>query len=437
MKKTLAVLLLLGPLASPLALGEDLLEIYNLALEYDAQLKEARANRDAALEARPLAKSRLLPLISAAGDAGRTDVNLTESGAPGYEGQYNSGGISLNMNQPIYHRDYWIQLEQADKQIAQAEAVYAAEEQDLMLRVSQAYFDVLGAQDDVDFSEASYNALVRRLEQTKQRFDVGLIAITDVHESQAGTDQARANLIRAKNQLSNAWEALYEIIIQDVKTLKAVTKGLPLTPPKPENMADWDSSAQQQNLGVLAALMAKDIARQEIDVQRSGHYPTFDLVASYGMSETDHPTQQSLNSNTGNIGVQFNLPIYAGGGVTSSTRQAQYFFESAQEALDKQRRLVKRLTRNAYRGVMDSISSVEALRAGVVSAESALEATQAGVEVGTRTTVDALNAESNLFQARRDHAASRYTYLLQGLQLKQAAGSLSAEDLKALNKLLK
>ncbi|HHH39151.1 MAG TPA: type I secretion protein TolC, partial [Sedimenticola sp.] len=348
--------------------------------------------------------------------------------------------LAIDLTQPIYHRQYWVQLEQADKTIAQAESQYAGQEQDLMVRTAQAYFDVLSAKDELAFAESENEAIKRQLEQSKQRFEVGLIAVTDVFESQARYDQSRANLIVARNKVNSAWEALYEIIEgstlqRQVKTLAPLVEELPLQPPSPEDIEAWSNTAQQQNLLIQAALYGRDIARQEIQVQRSGHYPTLDLVGSH--SKDRGSRNDAIEADNSRIGLQFVLPIYTGGAVSSLTRQARKLLEAAQAQLDGQRNQVNRQVRDAYRGVLDSISAVEAYKAGVASSESSLEATKAGFEVGTRTIIDVLGAERDLFLARSKYATSRYLYILAGLKLKQAAGSLSEEDIAAVSSLLK
>jgi outer membrane protein len=344
---------------------------------------------------------------------------------------YENSSATLSLNQPIYRHEYWVQLEQADQQVAKAEAEYAAAEQELMVRTAQAYFDVLSAQDSLEFAKAETEAISRQLDQAKQRFDVGLIAITAVHEAQAAYDQSRADLIAAENVLDDAWEALREIIKNRPASLSVLVEKLPLAPPTPESIEQWSSSAQQQNLSIRAAEKDAEIARENISLQRAGHLPTLDLVGSHTVSRTDSNTGTDVD--TSSIGVQLNVPLFAGGSVLSRTRQAEYDLEAAQEGLDAQRRSVERQVRDAYRGVLASISQVEALKASTVSAQSALEATEAGFEVGTRTMVDVLSAQRDLYQTRSNYSNVRYNYILSRLLLKQAAGTLTQDDLKQIN----
>jgi outer membrane protein len=265
---------------------------------------------------------------------------------------------------------------------------------------------------------------------------VGLIPITGVHESQARYDQARANEIAAQSALDHALEALREITAREEQrgALAAVAQELPLKMPVPPKIDDWAQFALQQNPAVIAAQDAAEAARKEIEIKRSGHYPTVQLVGSHTITRTDSPV--GSDTDVSSIGVQLAIPLYAGGGIVSRTREAQFNFEAAQDRLEQSRRSVEREVRDAYRGVESNISQVEALKATTVSAASALEATQAGYDVGTRTIVDVLNAESDLFRAKRQYLKARYDYIVNGIALKQAAGTLAAEDLQAVNALL-
>jgi len=439
MKKLLLTLLLGQLLGVSGAQAEDLLEIYQLALQNDAQLRAAMANRDSALEALPQAKAQLLPSVSLSSDANlvRTDVNSSSSSSALTDNpnNYATAGLSLNLTQSIYRKAYNVQLDQADRQIAQAEVTFAAEEQNLIIRVAQAYFNVLSAEDSLEFARAENAAIARQLDQAKQRFEVGLIAITDVHEAQAAFDQSRADLIQAENALDNAREAQQEIIMQVVDDLAPLAAELPLNPPQPQNPEQWAETAQTQNLSLQAANYGVDIARLNIDLQDSGDSPTLDLVGSHSLDVSNNENGTDLHTTV--IGLQLNLPLYTGGAVTSRTRQARFDYEAAQQTLDQQRRSVNRSVRDAYRGVMSSISRVEALKASTISAQSALEATTAGFEVGTSTMVDVLNAQRDLFSARSNYAQVRYDFILNGLLLKQATGNLSTEDLKQVNGWLK
>jgi outer membrane protein len=434
MKKSFLSLLFIVLFPSSAAVAEDLLQVYRLAQDNDAQLRQAGAVRDAVYESRPQALARLFPTLSASSEKRWLHVNPQNSSRDLNSSNPERFNLSLDLSQPIYRRDYWIQLEQADLQIAQAEAEYAAQEQELIIRTAEAYFDILSAKDELEFARAENESIGRQLEQSKQRFEVGLIAITDVYESKAAFDQSRADLIVAENNVFQAWQVLYEIILENVEEIVPLAEELPLDPPDPQDIEAWSETALQQNLSIQAAEYGKNIAQQEIDVQRSGHFPTLDLVGSHSVDRGSK--SEALEADTSQIGVQLNFPLYTGGAVSSRTRQAQHDYQAALAELDRQRRAVRRQVRDAYQGVMDTITAVQAFQAGVVSSESSLEATRAGFDVGTRTAIDVLGAERDLFLARSNYSASRYAYIIQGLRLKQAAGSISRQDLEYVNSLL-
>ena len=435
MRKRLVSVVVCSLLWLPLAHGENLMQVYKLAVHNDAQIKAAKATRDSVLESKPQARAALLPTVSLSADANNVHTNVLQSSSGGSHSVNGTSSLGLSLSMPVYRRDLWVQLEQADDSIAQAEAEYAAAEQDLIVRTAQAYFDILSAQDSLEFAKAETAAIARQLDQAKQRFDVGLIAITAVHEAQAAYDQSRSDLILAENVLDNAWEALFEIISRKVKSLATLAEDLALSKPQPQSIEAWGNRAQQQNLSIRAVQEARDIARKNIKVQQSGHYPTVALVGSHDRSRTT--SSIGTESNTSVIGLQFNLPLYSGGAVTSRTKQARFNLEAAQENLDKERRSVKRQVRDAYRRVLASISAVQALKASTISTRSALEATEAGFEVGTRTMVDVLNAQRDLYRSLSNYATVRYNYIMSGLQLKQAAGTVSEDDLKRITVWLK
>lgn len=417
--------------------GQDLLDVYDLALQNDPIIREAQQELLAVRESRPQAKSALLPNIFLDADADRVyrDVNSTKGPAPTGSDTYNDTGLTIGLNQTVYNRDFWITLQQTDDIIARAEAQYANAQLDLMRRVIQAYFDVLGSQDNLTVSKGQKEANLRQLDQAKQRFEVGLIAITDVHEAQAAYDGSRADEIAAANDVENAWEALLTIIGYHREPLAILGAKLPLNPPVPADIEEWASTAVQQNYNVVAAESQAEAAKKGIEIQRSGHYPQLNLVASYGR-DNNRLDPGGSNVDSGRIGLQFDLPIYQGGFVTSRTREAQADYQGSMEVLDQTRREVNQDTRNAYRGVLTSIEEVGARQATVVSSQSALESTQAGYDVGTRTLVDVLTVQTNLFDATRDYLRSRYQYIINGLGLKFFASTLSRQDLEAVNTLL-
>jgi len=411
----------------------DLLTLYQQATESDPQIRAARANRDATYEAKPLARSQLLPNVSVSGDLSyqNQDIKSSPTLPNGASNDFASNGLTLSVVQPLFRKDRLVALEQAEDQVSQADAEYAAAEQGLILRVSQAYFGVLSAKDSLAFAQAEKKAIARQLDQAQQRFEVGLVAITDVHEAQARFDQARANEISAINAVDTAVEALREIVADAPQAVDQLKDEIPLVSPSPADLGEWTSSALRNNPGIQSAKLAASIAQKNISAQNAGHYPTVDLVGALNRSRSDSPLGTDVD--TASIGVQLAVPLYSGGGVTAATRQARHQYVAAQETLDQQRRAVSRQVRDAYRGIDTSISRVQALNATKTSALSALEATEAGFEAGTRTLVDVLNSQSELFRAMRDYSQSRYDYVLNTLSLLQAEGTLSVEDVERLN----
>ncbi|HKJ08244.1 MAG TPA: TolC family outer membrane protein [Gammaproteobacteria bacterium] len=420
--------------------AEDLLKVYDQAQQSDPVLKQAAANRQAALEAKPQARAGLLPNLGLSADYSRNEQNIKSSSNPQFlpphPFYYTNKGYSLNLTQPLYNKAAMVQLKQADSQIRQAEAQYAATDQDLIIRVSQAYFNVLGARDNVGFAKAEKKAIGRQLEQAQQRYKVGLSAITDVQEARARYDQAVTQVISAQDKLSSAREALTEITGQRYSHLAGVSDAMKLIAPTPAKPKKWVGTAQRQNLSVLASEAAMQTAQEEVQRQRAGHYPTLNVVGSYGDTSTGGAFGQRREADSA-IGLQLNVPLYQGGIVNSRTRQAAFRYQAARDKLDEVRRSTTRQTRDAYRGVITGISQVKASKQAVTSAKTALQAAEAGFQVGTRTIVDVLDAQQSLYGAQRDYSQARYNYLLNTLKLKQAAGTLRRADVKAINAWLK
>ncbi|MEF3076033.1 TolC family outer membrane protein [Methylobacter sp. Wu1] len=426
--------------ASPLQ-AQNLMETYELGLQNDPVLKEALANQLSTGELKDQSIARFLPNLSATGTSSRDWLHNRKAKKSSFTfqgGQVNqeywNHRFDLNLAQPLFHWEHWIQLSQSDNQIAQAEASYQAELQNLMVKITEAYFNVLSAQDNLDFTVAEKDAIGRQLEQAKQRFEVGLVAVTDVHEAQAAFDQASAAEIEASNNLDNQKEALREIVGDTEAQLNPLGEKLPLAKPEPANITKWSDSAEMNNFSIISALNEAEVFRKSVDLQRSGHLPQLDLVASYGVSDVN--SSFGFRGDTQSVGVQLNVPLFEGGAVNSRTRQASYDYEAAKERLIATKRAVKRQVKDAFRGVMSSIGQVEALKTTVVSAESALEATEAGHEVGTRTMVEVLSEQRNLYRVKRDYARSRYDYLINSIRLKQAASTLTIDDLEQINLLL-
>ena len=434
------------------AQAATLLEIYQQALQSDPRIHEAEARRLAALEAEPQARGVLLPQIGFGADwtlseASGTSVFENESGQPvpadtSVESDVKRWQFSLR--QTIFRWDQIVNLRRADKTVARAEADREAAQQDLIVRVTEAYFNVLGAEDRLLAIHADRNAIARQLEQAKQRFEVGLIAITDVQESQAAYDQAVANEIAAKRSLATARYLLGEITGSYVLELAAPAENLPLKTPDPASEQAWLDLAMSQNLALISSRLDEQLARDEISFRRNGHYPTVELVASTGKTDSDvdrsiggSPFFPADSSNRGDsIGIEFTFPIFSGGATSSRVKESIYLHRAAREQLQRVTRETDRQTRDSYLGVLAEISRVKALEQAVASARTALDATQAGFDVGTRTIVDVLLSQRNLYQSITNYYQARYDYLLNVMRLKQAAGTLQVQDLESLEPFL-
>ncbi|MGH1408909.1 MAG: outer membrane channel protein TolC [Aeromonas sp.] len=428
MKRTLlSAMVLLGVSAG--AHAENLLDIYQQAQIKDPQLLQSKAVRDQAFEKINESRAALLPQINLG-----AGLNYLQNKGDTQTGTTASGNLSLD--QSIYRRSNWINLDITEKSATQNDVAYNLEIQNLMLRTSKAYFDVLKAMDTLEFVRANKVAVERQLEQTQQRFEVGLTAITDVHEAEASRDQALADEINAENALDNSYEILRELTGIDHRNLDVLNTDR-FSPQKTAFGSDkWLELALDKNLQLHNARIAKDIAKEQIDLQKTGHEPTLDLGAGLQTSNTDYkndtPGMSSENSQ-GNIGLTFKLPIYSGGATSSKVKQAQFNYVAASESLEKSFRSVQSTVRSSYNNVNASIGSVRAYSQSVVSADSALKATEAGYEVGTRTIVDVLDSTRKLYEAKQKLSEARYNYILNILSLKQAAGILEAQDLVEVN----
>ena len=432
---TLLGLIVLPGLCGTTHAQSDLSTILELAEQTDPLYREAQANALSVAEGIPQARAELFfPSISFSTGLAKVDQDIELSQGVGAGGaiDFTTRNFRVDVTQPIYHWDRFVALQQADKRLQQSQLELLAARQDLMIRVSERYFDVLAAADNLAFARAEKQSLHSQLEQAKQRFEVGIIAITDVQEAQAGFDRATAAEIRASNDVENANEALREVTETYHTDLAPLGDGMPLVVPEPTDIEAWTEAAVGNNLSLGAAQLATDIAHQEIRRQNSQHMPTIDIVGGHGYNEQGGRFGGS-SSTQSDIGVQLNVPLFEGGRVVSQTRQATHDHAAALERLQQTRRSIYRQSREAYLGVVAQISSVKALKQAVISSETALESTRAGFEVGTRTAIDVVAAERGLSEAKRDYARARYDYILETLRLKQTAGSLQPEDIAIAN----
>ncbi|GGD48395.1 outer membrane channel protein TolC [Lacimicrobium alkaliphilum] len=440
MKKSLLALLV-GFSFTSQAYADDLHQVYQLALKNDPTVNKAKAQQQAAERGIAINRASLLPQISASAGysmASSERVDFQESGIVIIESDTDTTSWGLQLDLSLYDHNNWIQMDRAEKVSRQAEVSYSNEVQDLILRTTSAYLAVLRTMDSLDFVKAEKNAIERQLEQTKQRFAVGLTAITDVHEAQANYDSTVAQQIRAENDVELRLEELRAITGKYHEELAILnTENFSPSRPSPENPRHWVKVAEEQNLELLAAKLAKDISQDDIRSARSDHLPTLSLRAKYDSSKQDVEvggTESSLPSTDGNsIGLNLSVPIYSGGRTSAQVDQARYNYVATSEDLELAHRSTVRSVRSAYNDIIAAISTTEALKQAVVSAESALSATETGFEVGTRTIVDVLNSTRNLFSAKRDLANARYDFIISSLQLKKAVGSLTEQDLIDIN----
>ncbi len=445
--------------ASGAAAAKDLAGVFEDAAHNDPVIRQADASRLAAREARPQAWAAVLPQLN--GTAGVTrdhsagfQDQIAEIAAPGNPNattivvfplpsvaDTTTKKWSLNLQQSLFSWEKWVALKEAGREVAQAEANYRAAEQQLILRVAQAYFTVLASVDGLEANQASLEAISRQLDQANKRFEVGLIAITDVQEAKAARDTAAAAVIAAKRTLATSEDQLQEITGQKYDRLSKPGTEMPLASPDPADESRWVNVSLEQNLSLISSRLAADIARDNVRIAIGGHLPTLNLVAGRSYLRTDEalntPGLQFPNLeskfNDRQIVLQLSVPIFSGGFTQSRVRESQYRWIAAKEAVVQSSRATERQARDAYLGVIAGIARVQALRQALESSRTALRATEAGYEVGTRTSVDVLNARKTLVQAQTDYSGSRYDYILNALQLRLAAGNLDHAQLSRVN----
>ncbi len=436
-----------GLVVSPAATAVDLVGVHDLALKSDPRLQAAEYRREATAENKTQAWANLLPQLSASGSWSKGNVKTTIPELDFTDTKTKaSRNYGLSLRQSLYNQANYEQLDVARGQISQAEAIYQIAFLDFLLRVSDSYFIVLTLMDGVIFAEAEELALKRQYEQAEQRFEVGLTAVTDVHEAKASYDNARARAIVARNNLANAKEELRVLTGVYFEEFDALREVLPLVEPDPFDANRWVEIALSNNPNVVASRAAVEIADSNMRLVRTGHFPTLDLVATYSdfqnskfiiRDDFQQPlTRTDLGVDDTTVQLQLNIPIYSGGVVSSRTRQARFLMDATGQDLDDVQRVTVRETQNAFRTILAGIQEVQAFEQARISAESALEATQAGFEVGTRTIVDVLIAQQRKFQAQRDNSVARHAYILSHLRLKSIAGLLTSEDLRVVNQLL-
>lgn len=416
----------------------DLAQMYQSAISYDADIAAAESAYKAEQEQENSALAGLLPQLDATASKGFVDREVKEGS--GTSDSYETTAYGVTLTQPLLSMPSWYNLSAAEYGSARAEAEYLAAQQDLILKVAEAYFDVLRSEVDLTASRALETAVKRQYEQAKEQFDVGLIAITDVHEAKASYDSSQTTRIRVEGALTIARETLSRITGQYTMNLKSLSEAYPISVDPTEKIDSWVASALENNLSVIAAQFGVKAFEADYKSKRSGHYPTLTLTAGLNDTTLDNYKQPTINGTAeteeSNIALNFNLPLYSGGATQAASKRSRFLAEQARHQFTSAQRSAEIQTRSEFINLRTNVQTVESLQQNIVSRESALEATREGYNVGTRNIVEVLDAERNYFTALRDHASARFDFVISSLRLKQAAGTLTQEDVLAINEYL-
>ena len=436
-----ALIAALAACALPAA-AQDLLQVYRDAQKYDAVYSAARFTLEAGREKLPQARAGLLPQLDATGTATRSriesDSRASSPANPGTLIYPNSSGYNLTLTQPLYRPAAAVAYDQAEFQVRQAEATFGQASQDLAVRVAQAYFDVLTAQDSLELVGAQKAAISEQLAQAKRNFEVGTATITDTHEAQARYDLVVAQEIAANSELDNRRRSLQAITGKEYERLTPLRSDVRLSPPNPAGMQSWVDLAEKQSYPVQVQQAATEVAQREMRRTADGHWPTLDLVGRHGQNRDSGSVTSPVgrDSNTASISLELKLPLFAGGSVSSREREAEALYNKARDDLLSARRTAALDAQRNYLSVVNGIAQVGALEQALISSQSALDSNRLGYEVGVRINIDVLNAQQQLFQTRRDLATARYNTITSHLRLKAAAGSLRDEDIEEVNRAL-
>ncbi|KHS65493.1 membrane protein [Pectobacterium brasiliense] len=436
MKKLLPLLigLSLGGF-SAMSQAENLLQVYQQAKSTNPDLRSSAATRDAAFEKINQARSPLLPQLGLG-----ADYTYNKGYRDSKDVNSNAKSASLQLTQTLFDMSKWRALTLQEKQAGIEDVTYQTAQQNLMLNTATAYFNVLRAIDSLSYINAQKQAIYRQLDQTTQRFNVGLVAITDVQNARSQYDSVLANEVLARNTLDNALESLRQITGNFYPQLAGLNIER-FSTQKPEAVNNLLKEAENRNLNLLSARLSQDLAREQIRSAETGYMPTLDLTASTGVTDTRYSGSRTNNSNSFNdsdagqhrVGINFTLPLYSGGATNSQVKQAQHSYVSSSELLESAHRSVIQTVRSSFNNISASISSINAYKQAEVSAQSSLDAMEAGYQVGTRTIVDVLDATTTLYNAKQQLSSARYDYLINQLNIKSAQGTLSETDLQALN----
>ncbi|MEH6358279.1 MAG: TolC family outer membrane protein [Pseudomonadales bacterium] len=428
-------LLFLSLFSLPLQ-AANLTDIVNQAIENDAVILAARSQLDADSEVVPQSRSTLLPNLGLTANT-RTIDRETSGGTNNLDERFNSNGYTAQLTQPLFRADRWFTLNAAKASKKQAAAVYAEAQQELMLRIATAYFNILRSQDNLSAAVSRETAFGQQLEQANERFKVGLIAATDVYEAQAGFDLAKVERISSQEARYNSFNALERLTNQSYQDIDLLDRSMPVQGPSPSPRQSWIDSALLNSHQLAAQKHQLAAVKQQLRAEKSGHLPTLDATATYTHSEDGGTSFLGSESDTKIFALELTLPLFEGGNRSSKIREAHYRHEQAKQDYENIYRQIREQIQTQHRTVTTDVLRIKAQKAALKSSDSALEATEGGYEVGTRNIVDVLQAQNNTFNARRNYSNALYDYIINLLTLKRLAGILSQADLEDLNLWLK
>ena len=413
----------------------DLVEVYNIAVKNDPKLLASEVKHKAIMQEYPIARSYLLPNLKFSAKSQRTRESIDGAvyGRSSSTTQFTTDEYSINLKQPLYRRDLFSLLEKSEYQIAKSLAERESARQDLIIRVAEAYFDILDSLDNINYVKSEKAAIKSQLNESKKRLEVGLIAITDYAEAQASYDLSETQYIEAKNLSDISKESLYVLTGKQFKKFSFLDKNIKAKDPDPNNIKAWEDFAIKQNLDLVAYKRAQDIATTNIKYERSKHFPTLDIYGTVKETDKGGGSSGAFESNNDYIGIELNIPIFIGGNTYFNSKKASYLEEQARYDVLQKKREVIRDARKAFLNLKSSISKVNASKKALESNELSVEYNQAGFEVGTRSTTDVLLALKDLYKAKKNFSKSKYEYLLSKLRLKQSIGTLSIDDIKVVN----
>ena len=413
----------------------DLVEVYNIAVKNDPKLLASEVKHKAIMQEYPIARSYLLPNLKFSAKSQRTRESIDGAvyGRSSSTTQFTTDEYSINLKQPLYRRDLFSLLEKSEYQIAKSLAERDSARQDLIIRVAEAYFDILDSLDNINYVKSEKAAIKSQLNESKKRLEVGLIAITDYAEAQASYDLSETQYIEAKNLSDISKESLYVLTGKQFNKFSPLDKNIKAKDPDPNNIKAWEDFAIKQNLDLVAYKRAQDIATTNIKYERSKHFPTLDIYGTVKETDKGGGSSGAFESNNDYIGIELNIPIFIGGNAYFNSKKASYLEEQARYDVLQKKREVIRDARKAFLNLKSSISKVNASKKALESNELSVEYNQAGFEVGTRSTTDVLLALKDLYKAKKNFSKSKYEYLLSKLRLKQSIGTLSIDDIKVVN----